>query len=166
MTDFRFLKDHNFASELIVALNAVRDAGLLCRNVRHGLCGDLGFSDQDRSENIRRIGETARLFYEQGNIVVCTFISPFKEDRNFVRSILPENAFSEVFVKCDIEVCKRRDPKGLYKKALAGEIKDFTGISSPYEEPEKPEITIETDIHSPDELVSNIMNYLKQKNVV
>jgi len=80
-------------------------------NVRHGLCGDLGFSDQDRSENIRRVGETARLFYEQGNIVICTFISPFREDRNFVRSILPEGAFTEVFIKCDLEVCKRRDPK-------------------------------------------------------
>ncbi|MFT5232021.1 MAG: bifunctional enzyme CysN/CysC [Candidatus Krumholzibacteriia bacterium] len=135
-------------------------------NVRHGLCGDLGFSDQDRSENIRRVGEAARLFYEQGNIVVCTFISPFREDRNFVRSILPEGAFTEVFIKCDLEVCKRRDPKGLYKKAEAGEIKDFTGIDSPYEEPIDPEITVETDIHSVESIVEQLEAYLKDKKVL
>jgi adenylyl-sulfate kinase len=106
-------------------------------NVRHGLCGDLGFGDQDRSENIRRVGEAAKLFWQQGNIVVCTFISPFRADRDFVRSLLPEGAFIEVYVKCDLGVCRRRDPKGLYAKAEAGEIRDFTGIDSPYEEPEE-----------------------------
>lgn len=129
-------------------------------NVRHGLCGDLGFSDQDRTENIRRVGEVARLFYEQGNIVICTFISPFKADREFVRSILPSNAFTEVFVKCDIEVCKQRDPKGLYAKAEAGEIKDFTGISSPYEAPENAELVLETDRESASDLVEKVMTYV------
>ncbi len=135
-------------------------------NVRHGLCGDLGFSDQDRSENIRRVGETAKLFYEQGNIVVCTFISPFQADRDFVRSALPEGAFHELFIKCDLEVCKRRDPKGLYKKALAGEIKDFTGIDSPYEEPANPEITVETDLHSVEEIVAELEVYLRQLKIL
>ena len=135
-------------------------------NMRHGLCGDLGFNDQDRSENIRRVGETARLFYEQGNIVICTFISPFHDDRNFVRSILPDGAFCEVFIKCDLEVCKRRDPKGLYKRAEAGEIKDFTGIDSPYEEPEKPDITVETDIHSVESIVEQIEGYLTQRKIL
>ena len=135
-------------------------------NVRHGLCGDLGFSDQDRSENIRRVGEAARLFYEQGNIVVCTFISPFREDRNFVRSILPEESFIEVYVKCDLNVCKRRDPKGLYQKAEAGEIKDFTGIDSPYEAPEQPEVVIETDIDSVETNVGRIHDYLGVKGII
>ncbi len=135
-------------------------------NVRHGLCGDLGFSDHDRSENIRRIGETARLFFEQGNIVACTFISPFRQDRDFVRSILPDGSFFEIHVKCDLEVCKRRDPKGLYKKALAGEIKDFTGIDSPYEEPENPEIVVETDIEIVDTMVQRIMAILEEKGII
>lgn len=135
-------------------------------NVRHGLCGDLGFSDYDRSENIRRIGETAKLFFEQGNIVACTFISPFKEDRDFARSILPEGSFFEVHVKCDLEVCKRRDPKGLYKKAEAGEIKDFTGISSPYEEPVHPEVVVETDIESVDTMVGRLMDKLREAGII
>jgi bifunctional enzyme CysN/CysC len=135
-------------------------------NVRHGLCGDLEFSDRDRSENIRRVGEAAKLFYEQGNIVACTFISPFQEDRDFVRGILPEGGFVEVHIKCDIEVCKRRDPKGLYKKALAGEIKDFTGISSPYEEPVNAELVVETDIDHIDAILAKIMTYLKDRGII
>ncbi len=135
-------------------------------NVRHGLCGDLGFSDQDRSENIRRVGEAAKLFYEQGNIVVCTFISPFRADRDFVRSILPDDAFHEVYVKCDLGVCKRRDPKGLYKKAEAGEIKDFTGIDSPYEEPETPEVTVETDLQSVEDAVARIHDHLGESGII
>ncbi len=135
-------------------------------NVRHGLCGDLGFSDQDRSENIRRVGEAAKLFYEQGNIVVCTFISPFRADRDFVRSILPDGAFHEVFVKCDLGVCKRRDPKGLYAKAEKGEIKDFTGIDSPYEEPDNPEVVVETDIDSVETVVGRIHAYLEKKGII
>ena len=135
-------------------------------NVRHGLCGDLGFSDQDRTENIRRVGEAAKLFYEQGNIVVCTFISPFRDDRAFVRRILPEGAFTEVFVKCDLDVCKRRDPKGLYKKAEAGEIKDFTGIDSPYEEPTEAEVVVETDIDDADTIVAKLHAYLKRQGII
>ncbi len=135
-------------------------------NVRHGLCGDLGFTDSDRAENIRRVGETAKLFYEQGNIVVCTFISPFREDRDFVRGILPDGAFLETHVKCDIEVCKRRDPKGLYKKAADGEIVNFTGIDSPYEEPENPEIVVETDLEDADTLVSKIYDELKRREIL
>ncbi len=135
-------------------------------NVRHGLCGDLGFSDQDRSENIRRVGEAAKLFYQQGNIVVCTFISPFRADRDFARSILPEGAFHEVFVKCDLSVCKRRDPKGLYKKAEAGEIRDFTGIDSPYEEPLEPEVVVETDLESVEDVVQRIHAYLERTGII
>jgi len=135
-------------------------------NVRHGLCGDLGFSDQDRSENIRRVGETARLFYEQGNIVICTFISPFHEDRDFVRSIMADGAFHEIFIKCDLEVCKRRDPKGLYKRAANGEIKDFTGIDSPYEEPLNPDLVVETDIHSVESIVTQLEAYLREHNIL
>jgi len=135
-------------------------------NVRHGLCGDLGFSDHDRSENIRRIGETAKLFFEQGNIVTCTFISPFAEDRAFARSLIPDGQFYEIHVKCDLEVCKRRDPKGLYKKALSGEIKDFTGVSSPYEEPENPELVVETDLHDVDTLVGKIISRMKADGII
>jgi bifunctional enzyme CysN/CysC len=131
-------------------------------NVRHGLCGDLGFSGRDRSENIRRVGETAKLFFEQGNIVLCTFISPFLEDRHFVRSILPENHFIEVFIDCSIDECKSRDPKGLYKKAQAGEIKEFTGISSPYEKPLDPEVTLRTDQLSIKECVQKIISYINK----
>jgi bifunctional enzyme CysN/CysC len=135
-------------------------------NVRHGLCGDLGFSDQDRTENIRRVGEAAKLFYEQGNIVVCTFISPFRDDRRFVRGILPDGAFHEVYVKCDLDVCKRRDPKGLYKKAEAGEIRDFTGIDSPYEEPTEAEVVVETDIDDADTIVAELHAYLKEQGII
>jgi bifunctional enzyme CysN/CysC len=135
-------------------------------NVRHGLCGDLEFSDRDRSENIRRVGEAAKLFFEQGNITVCTFISPFQADRDFARSLVPDGHFFEVHVKCDIEVCKRRDPKGLYKKALAGAIPNFTGISSPYEEPANPDIVVETDIEDVDTLVRKVINALKDRAII
>ena len=96
-------------------------------SIRQGLCGDLGFSDEDRSENIRRVGEVARLFFESGHVVICTFISPFEKDRAFARSLFPEGRFFEIYVKCDLDVCKRRDPNGLYRKTMAGEIKEFTG---------------------------------------
>jgi bifunctional enzyme CysN/CysC len=134
-------------------------------NVRHGLCGDLGFSDRDRTENIRRIAEVAKLFYEQGNLVVCTFISPFRADRAFARSIMPQGAFHEIFVKCDLEVCRRRDPKGLYRKAEAGEIPEFTGVSSPYEAPEQPELVLETDLHAVEDLVATVRTYLRERGV-
>ncbi len=134
--------------------------------VRHGLCGDLGFSDQDRNENIRRVGEVSRLFFEAGMLTLSTFISPFSRDRDAARALLPEGRFFEIHVKCDIEVCKRRDPNGLYKKALAGEIKEFTGISSPYEAPENPELVVETDLQSLDEILANIIEMLKEKGIL
>ncbi len=130
-------------------------------NVRHGVCRDLGFSEEDRSENIRRVGEIAKLFYEQGNIVVCTFISPYQKDRDMVRNMFPEGDFKEIYVKCDLEVCKRRDPKGLYKKAISGEIKDFTGVGSAYEEPQNPELIIESDLESVDEGVERILGLVR-----
>ncbi|MBD3392794.1 MAG: sulfate adenylyltransferase subunit CysN [Chitinivibrionales bacterium] len=135
-------------------------------NVRHGLCGDLGFSDRDRTENIRRVGEVAKLFFENGALAICTFISPFREDRDFVRGIMEPGRFFEVFVKCDLEVCKRRDPRGLYKKAAAGEIKQFTGIDSPYEEPVHPELTVETDLESADQIVESIIGALREKGIL
>ncbi|MCP4399097.1 MAG: sulfate adenylyltransferase subunit CysN [bacterium] len=134
--------------------------------LRHGLNGDLGFSVEDRSENIRRVGETAKLFFEAGHLVVCTFISPFANDRDFVRSLLPDGHFVEVFVKCDIEVCKRRDPNGLYEKALSGEIKEFTGISSPYEAPENPELVVETDLQSVDEIIELLKEHLRRQGIL
>ena len=129
-------------------------------NVRHGLCGDLGFSPKDRSENIRRVGEVAHILCDAGLVVITTFISPYREDRDRVRKIVEGN-FVEVFVKCPIEVCEQRDPKGLYKKAKAGEIKDFTGLSAPYEEPTKPELILDTSKQSVAESVTQIIDYLK-----
>lgn len=113
-------------------------------NIRHGLNSNLDFSEAGRHENIRRIGEVSKLFVDAGIVVLTAFISPFKSDRALVRSLVEEQEFVEVFVDCPIEVCEQRDVKGLYKKARAGEIKDFTGISSPFEIPEHPDITIQT----------------------
>ncbi len=113
-------------------------------NIRHGLNKDLGFSPEDRSENIRRIGEVAKLFVDAGFIVMTAFISPYRRDRDRVRALMREGEFVEVYIKCTIDVCEARDPKGLYKKARAGEIKEFTGISAPYEEPVRPELVIDT----------------------
>ncbi len=135
-------------------------------NVRHGLNGDLGFSDKDRQENIRRVGEVAKLAFDHGSLVICTFISPFAGDRGFARSLVAEGRFIEVYVKCDLEVLKRRDPKGLYAKALRGEISNFTGISSPYEEPQSPELVVETDLKSADEIVDQIMHYLNEQGII
>jgi len=134
--------------------------------IRHGLCGDLGFSDEDRSENIRRAGEAARLFFESGDIVICAFISPFEKDREFARSLIPEGRFFEIYTKCSLEVCKRRDPNGLYKKVKNGEIKEFTGISSHYEEPDAPEIIAETDLRTVDDIVTEITNIVKEKEII
>jgi len=113
-------------------------------NVRHGLCGDLGFSAADRVENIRRVGEVAKLFMEAGVIVLTAFISPFREDRNKVRAMVQPGEFVEIYCRCPVEVCEQRDTKGLYKKARAGEIGQFTGISSPYEAPDRPELVVNT----------------------
>lgn len=130
--------------------------------LRNGLCSDLGFSNKDRSENIRRVGEVAKLFYGQGYVVLCPVISPFEKDRRFARSLVPEGRFVEVYVKCSITVCKRRDPKGLYKKVAAGEIEEFTGVSSPYEVPKLPEITVTTDKVVVEGCANEIIEYLGQ----
>lgn len=135
-------------------------------NVRHGLCSDLGFSNEDREKNIRRVAEAAKLLYEAGNIVICSFISPFEKDRKYARGILPQGRFIEIYVKCSIEVCKRRDPKGLYKKAEEGIIKNFTGISDPYEEPVNHEITAETDLQTLDDICNKIEKYLIEKGII
>ena len=129
-------------------------------NVRHGLNKDLGFSEQDRIENIRRIGEVAKLFVDSGLIVLTAFISPFKSDRQIARSLVKYDEFIEVFIDTPLEVCEQRDPKGLYKKARDGAIKNFTGISSPYEAPVEPQIHIKTDEHSIEECVDIVINYL------
>ncbi|MBM7649814.1 adenylylsulfate kinase [Bacillus ectoiniformans] len=133
-------------------------------NVRHGLNKDLGFSDEARKENIRRIGEVAKLFVDSGQLVFTAFISPFQEDRDTVRSLLEADEFVEVHVKCPIEECETRDPKGLYQKARKGEIPEFTGISSPYEEPVNPELILETDRFSIDECVEQLIDYMKKRN--
>ena len=135
-------------------------------NIRHGLNKDLGFSPHDRTENIRRIGEVANLFVDAGLIVMTAFISPFREDRNNARKLLKGGKFIEVFVKCPIQECSRRDPKGIYKKAIAGEIKEFTGISSPYEEPQLPEIILETDRMTLEECTEYLLNYLIENEYI
>jgi adenylylsulfate kinase len=132
-------------------------------NVRHGLNKDLGFSPADRTENIRRIGEVAKLFTEAGVINSTAFISPYRADRDLVREIMNDGDFIEVLVDCELEECEKRDPKGLYKKARAGEIPEFTGISAPYEAPEKPELTINTTSQSPEDSLAEILGYLESK---
>ncbi len=129
-------------------------------NIRHGLNHDLGFSEADRTENIRRIGEVSKLFVDSGQVVLTAFISPFQSDRNLVRELLEEDEFIEVYVKCPIEDCEKRDPKGLYEKARKGIIPEFTGISSPYEEPIAPEIVIESNKFSVEECVEQLITYL------
>lgn len=131
-------------------------------NVRHGLCKDLGFSDASRTENIRRVGEVSKLMADAGLITLAAFISPFRADRRLVRDILPEGQFIEVFVDAPVNLCQQRDPKGLYARALNGEIKQFTGIDSPYETPEKPEIWLNTSTLSVAESVNQILGYLHQ----
>lgn len=135
-------------------------------NIRHGLNGDLGFSDADRVENIRRIGEVAKLFVDSGTIALTAFISPFKEERQRARDLVPAGDFVEIYCRCELDVCEDRDVKGLYKKARAGEIPEFTGISSPYEEPENPEIVVDTDKHSIEECANQILDYLAGQDVI
>ncbi len=135
-------------------------------NVRHGLCGDLGFSDQDRKENIRRISETAKLFLEAGVITLTAFISPFKEERAIARGLMPHGDFIEIHCFCPLTVCEQRDVKGLYKKARLGEIKNFTGISSPYEEPENPDLKIDTSRLTLEESVLQVIALLRTKNIL
>jgi adenylylsulfate kinase len=135
-------------------------------NIRHGLNKDLGFSDKDRTENIRRIGEVAKLFVESGQVVLTAFISPFISDRQLVRELLEEDEFIEIYVECPLNECEKRDPKGLYQKARKGLIPDFTGIHSPYEEPVNPELVVNTHKHSVDECVQQIIAYLSSKKAI
>lgn len=132
-------------------------------NIRHGLNSNVDFSDEGRKENIRRIGEVAKLFVDAGVVVLTAFISPFRFDRDHARSLVEKNEFTEIFVNCPLETCEQRDVKGLYKKARAGEIGDFTGISSPFEPPLHPELEIKTDQLSIDESVEMVVNYIKEK---
>ena len=135
-------------------------------NVRHGLCSDLSFSDTDRVENIRRIGEVAKLIIEAGVITLTAFISPFKSDRNSARNLVPHGDFLEIHCKCPIETCEQRDVKGLYKKARAGEIPFFTGIDSPYEAPENPELAVDTHSQTLEESVLCVINLLKERGII
>lgn len=159
-------------STIAVALEqALHAAGHLCYrldgdNIRHGLNNDLGFSPEDRNENIRRIGEVSKLFADAGVIVMTSFISPYRSDRDMVRALVPAGRFVEVYVQCPVEVCEQRDPKGLYKKARAGEIPEFTGVSAPYEEPVKPEVIINTSGTSVDAAVEQLVQYLRDKEMI
>jgi len=132
-------------------------------NVRHGLNRDLGFSHEDRSENIRRVSELAHFLNEAGAIAITSFISPYRDDRQLAKRIIGEDRFIEVFVDAPITVCEKRDIKGLYKKARAGLIQEFTGISAPYEPPEAPQIHLRTDVHSADEVISDVYKQLIKK---
>jgi adenylylsulfate kinase len=132
-------------------------------NIRHGLNKNLGFSAEDRTENIRRIGEVAKLFSEAGAIVFTSFISPYRADRDAVRELMPAGDFVEVYVAASLDTCESRDVKGLYKKARAGEIREFTGISAPYEEPERPELVIDTNRQSVEESVRQVVAWLEDK---
>ncbi|MBU3949422.1 MAG: adenylyl-sulfate kinase [Proteobacteria bacterium] len=141
--------------------------GLGCRtfvfdgdNVRHGLCGDLDFTPKDRKENIRRIGEMVKLFLEAGMITLSAFISPYKADRSWLRELISPENFIEIYCRCPIEVCEKRDVKGLYAKARAGLIANYTGVSSPYEEPENSDVVIDTNLLSPEESVNIVLDYL------
>ncbi|MBI1320875.1 MAG: adenylyl-sulfate kinase [Candidatus Hydrogenedens sp.] len=134
-------------------------------NIRHGLNKDLGFTQEDRVENIRRIGEVAKLFTDAGVLTLTAFISPYREDRDKAREINGDS-FIEVYVKCDLDVCEERDPKGLYKKARAGEIPNFTGISAPYEEPENAELVINTSHESLEDSAARVLAYLEERGIL
>jgi len=135
-------------------------------NVRHGLNKDLGFSPEDRHENIRRIGEVAHLFADAGLIAMTAFISPYVADRTMVREMSSADRFIEIYCHCSLEVCEQRDPKGLYKKARAGEIKQFTGIDAPYEAPPQPELTIETGTQSLEDCAGEVVRYLEAQGII
>ena len=135
-------------------------------NMRHGLNKDLGFSKEDRKENIRRIAEVSKLFVDAGLIVICAFVSPFREDREATRTLVDHSEFIEVFVNCPLDVCMQRDPKALYKKAIAGQIKAFTGVNDPYEEPVAPEIVVDTHVLTLQECVDKIIKHLRDKELI
>ncbi|MCP4267300.1 MAG: adenylyl-sulfate kinase, partial [Candidatus Brocadiaceae bacterium] len=134
--------------------------------LRHGLCKDLGFSDEDRIENIRRAGEVARVFYEHGSVVLCTFVSPLRCQRDQVKALIPEGRFFEVFVRCSLQTCIQRDPRGLYKRAIDGELPQLTGINSPYEEPLNPDIVLDTEHESIEENLRAILEMMKSKGII
>jgi adenylylsulfate kinase len=135
-------------------------------NVRHGLCSDLGFSSEDRVENIRRVGEMAKLFLEAGVIALTAFISPFRSDREKVRSLVTQGEFLEIYCRCPLEICEERDVKGLYKRARAGEIINFTGISSPYEQPDNPDLVVDTGDLSLKESVAKVIELLCVRGII
>jgi adenylylsulfate kinase len=135
-------------------------------NVRHGLNKDLGFSKADRNENLRRVAEVTRLFCDAGLVVFSAFISPYRSDRELARQCVGDEDFHEVYVKCPIEVCEARDPKGIYKKARRGDIARFTGISDPYEAPESPDLVLETDKFSVDECIDQFCDYLRKEGLI
>jgi bifunctional enzyme CysN/CysC len=134
--------------------------------VRHGISGDLGFTPEDRQENVRRVGELASLFFRHGNVVLCTFVSPFRADRDRARSLVPDGRFVEVFVDTPLEECERRDPKGLYARAREGEITHMTGLTSPYEAPESPEVRLETVGRGVEEVIGELLGRLRQMGIV
>ena len=135
-------------------------------NVRHGLCGDLGFTDQDREENIRRVTEVARLFLDAGTIVMGAFVSPIRRDRERARSLFRHGDFLEIYCRCPLDVCEDRDPKGLYRRALLGVVKNFTGVSAPYEEPINPELVLDTGTHSVQHCVQQLVALLREREII
>ena len=135
-------------------------------NVRHGINGNLGFSPEDRAENIRRVGEISKLFVDAGIVILTAFISPYQRDRDQARKLLGNHEFIEIYVKCSVEECERRDPKGLYEKARAGEIRNFTGISAPYEPPVDPEIIIDNENQSIEVSANQVIRYLKNQCLI
>lgn len=134
-------------------------------NIRSGLNSDLGFTDHDRTENIRRIAEVAHLFYEAGLIVMTAFISPFRKDRQQARRLIPEGSFFEIYVRCPLDICEQRDPKGLYARARQGQIREFTGIDSAYEPPDDPEMVLDSHQQSVDQCVAQVVRHLVQSSI-
>ncbi len=135
-------------------------------NIRHGLCGDLGFSREDRRENLRRIAEVCRLMVDAGLLVLAAFVSPYREDRRYVREKVGDGAFFEVYVKCSPETCEKRDPKGLYRKAREGKIQGFTGVNAPYEEPENPDLILDTEEDDLETCVQKVLRMLSEKGFI
>lgn len=152
--------------EYVLFMNRVRTYVLDGDNIRKGLSKDLGFSAEDRRENLRRVGEVAKLFVDAGVLTIASFASPYISDRKMIRGMFGQEEFIEVYLKCDISVCEKRDPKGLYKKARNGLIKNFTGVSDPYEPPENPEILLETDKLTTEQSVRTVFDFLRKKQII
>ncbi len=152
--------------ELALVENGIYAYVLDGDNIRHGLNSNLGFSPDDRKENIRRIGEVAKLFCEANIITLTAFISPYKADRDLARKLIPEGQFFEIYCGASVEECEQRDPKGLYKKARAGEIPEFTGISAPYEAPEKPELVLHTGKETLEQSTQRVLQLLQEKGII